>query len=139
MASNATITIADGEATPVNRNFAPDGIPDTGAEYKDRSSGIPVGYGMIKISRPKAPADVVNGSYKAVVQLMLPKLETASGSTTAGFEPAPRVAYTCVARLELWLPVRSSVQDRKNLRTLLRNLLADAIVIDVIEDLEYVW
>ncbi len=139
MASNATITIADGEATPVNRAFAPDGIPDTGAEYKDRSLGIPVGYGMIKITRPKAPADLVNGSYKVVVQLMLPKLETASGSTTAGFEPAPKVAYTCVMRLEAWLPVRSSTQDRENLRTLFQNLLGNAIVIDVIDDLEYVW
>lgn len=139
MASTANIVINDGENTPVARTFAPDGIPENGAEFKDRSGGIPLGYGMIKISRPKAPQDMVNGSYKSVVQLMLPKLETVSGSTTQGFEPAPRVAYTCVAKLEVWLPVRSTTQDRKNLRTLFKNLLENATVVDVIDDLEYVW
>ena len=139
MASNANIVIVDGEATPVTRTFGPDSIENGVATYKDRASGVPVGYGSISLSRPKEPQDKVNGSYKCVVQLMLPKLETVSGSTTSGFEPAPRVAYNCVARCELWLPVRSVEQDRENLRVLLRDLLDDAIVVSLIEDLEFVW
>lgn len=139
MASNANITINDGESTPVARTFGPDSIEAGVATYKDRSIGVPGGYGMITMSRPKAPSDLVNGSYKCVVQLMLPKLETASGSTTSGFEPAPRVAYNCVARTEFWLPVRSTEQDRKNLRVLLKNLIDNATIVAAVEDLEFVW
>jgi len=139
MASNANIVIQDGEATPVTRTFGPDAIEAGQAFYKDRSGGIPSGYGTITVSKPKAPQDQANGSYKVVVQLMLPKMETVSGATSGGFEPAPRVAYNCVARMEFWLPVRSSTQDRKNLRVLLQDLLGDAIIIDVIDDLEFVW
>lgn len=139
MASNANIVIQDGETTPVTRTFGPDAIEVGKASYKDRSGGVPAGYGTISVSKPTAPQDQVNGSYKVVVQLMLPKMETVSGSTTSGFEPAPRVAYNCVARMEFWLPARSTTQDRKNLRVLLQDLLGDAIVIDVIDDLEFVW
>jgi hypothetical protein len=139
MASNASIVIQDGESSPVTRTFAPDNIESGVATYKDRSSGIPVGYGTLTVSRPKTPQDLVNGSYKAVVQLTLPKLETISGSEESGFTPAPRVAYNCIARVEVWLPVRSTTQDRENLRVLLIDALADAIIVDVIEDLEFVW
>lgn len=139
MASNASIVLVDGESTPVTRTFAPDGIENGVAVYKDRALGIPVGYGTISVSRPKAPQDLINGSYKVVAQLTLPKLETVSGSDESGFTPAPRVAYNCVVRAEMWLPIRSAMQDRKNLRVLFRDMLEDALIVDVIDDLEFVW
>lgn len=139
MASNANIVINDGEAMPIARTFTPDGIDGGVAVYSDRSGGIPVGYGKITMTRPKTPQDAQNGSYKCTLQLMLPKLEVIAGSDVAGFTPASRVAYNCVAKVEYWLPVRSTTQDRKNLRTLLANLINSTIPVDAVEDLEFVW
>lgn len=139
MADNANIVIVDGAATPLTRTFGPDKIENGVATYKDRSGGITAGYGMISITRPKEPQDKVNGSEKVVVQLMLPKLEIVSGSAISGFEPAPRVAYNCVARCEFWLPVRATTQEKENLRVLLIDLLGDAILVDLIDEGEFVW
>lgn len=139
MANNANIVINDGEATPIAHTFAPDGIDGGVAVYSDRNTGVPVGYSKITMTRPKTPQDAANGSYKMTVQLMLPRLEEVSGSGNSGYSPAPRVAYTLVAKTEFWLPARSTTLDRKNLRVLHVNAISNAIPAKAIDDLEFVW
>lgn len=141
MASNANIAVNDGESTPVTRTYNPSGFKDGGviALYEDRTSGVPAGYGRLTLSRPKEPQDKVNGSYKCSISLFLPKMETVSGSSESGFVPAPRVAFEHVGKVEFWLPVRGGTQDRKNLRTLLLNLLNSSTVTKLVDDIEFVW
>lgn len=72
---------------------------------------------------------------RVVVRLYIPVLEaTATGSGT-GYVAAPKVAYELQSKHEFFLPVRSTVAGRKDLRVIAKNLLDNAQVIDIIENL----
>lgn len=134
MAAIAAITIADGQATPVNHTFNP--VSTEPASFRENgSSTVPV------IGQPNVVIDTSlnasqTGVSKAKVTMVIPVLETASGSTVGGFTPAPAVAYYLTAKLEFLLPSRSTSGQRKDLRVLLRNLLADNQLIQAVDNLE---
>lgn len=134
MAAIAPISIADGQATPVTHVFNP--ITTNPPVYRENGeSSVPViGEKEIQLSLKRA-----NGSgsvNKARVTLRVPVLETTSGSTSGGYAPAPKVAYFMQADLVLLLPDRTTSAQRKDIRTLVQNLLADAQVVSLVESLE---
>lgn len=135
MPAIAAITINDGQATPVAHTFNP--IETDLPKYRENgNSAVPVaGQSEILMSLREAQNNV-DGINKAVISLKLPVLETVSGSTIGGYTPGPKVAYYMTAKLECLLPNRSTAAQRKDLRVMLANLLANAQLISMVESLE---
>lgn len=132
MAQIANIAIADGAPTPVTHTFFPlASRPD--ALYRESLSALPlVGQGVVSLVN-RSPA---NAQLQRVrVKLELPALETATGNNAEGYTAAPKVAYVNSVVVDMILPARGTVQQRKDLRVMLSNLLKDAQVIDLVDNL----
>lgn len=142
MAARAVVTINDGAATPVARNFSPnsgDGnVPGVSLiEYEDRSAGIEVGYPKINIATRKATR--TNSNRKVTVSVNYPVLEVISNGNLAGYQAAPTPAYDLTFKGEFILPARAILQDRKHLLAFVKNLLAHAVITSAIQDNESPW
>lgn len=136
MAAIAPIAIQDGQATPVTHTFNP--IATTPATYhRNGLTGVPtVGEEEILVSLSRKPGSAAESINKARITIKVPVLETTAGGTVAGYEAPPRVAYFVQANLEVMLPNRSTEAQRKDLRVMLKNLLSDTQVVNVIDKLE---
>jgi len=137
MPAFAAITINDGAATPVAHTFSPNKLIGPAGDFEDRSGGIKSGYPVIKITAndPK-PGSTIS---KVDVEITVPTLETATGSTSGGFAPVPTKAYDCRFVGTFFLPVRSSLQNRKDLRAYVKNLLTHSLITDVVETQEKLY
>lgn len=138
MSAIAPIVINDGASTPVAHTFAPVTIDSSSvAKWADRSGGVSIGFPGLSYSL-KNPS---NGSanYKLQAKVVLPVLEQTSPSTATGIQPAPTVAYNLIANIELVLPERSTLADRKNLVAFVRNYLANAVITNGVENYETVY
>lgn len=130
MATRANIVINDGASTPVAHTFNPMGKP-AGSEYEfyvERVSGKPEFQSEIRI---KTQQPTKNGQpYKVAITMIQPKTVNVGGVDTLDRQ----------SRLDLTFTVgsKSNTQDRKDLRTMLANLLANTQVIGVIDNLETV-
>lgn len=145
MSAITTITINDGQATPVATNFVPSGMDQTKnlASYVNRSaSGIVIGYPRIQVSlapptgnsRASGPARI----YRAKFAIDLPVLETL-GNSDSGVTPPPTVAYTARFSGEFLLPERATLQNRKDILAFAKNLLGHAVTGSLVQDLEAIW
>lgn len=132
MAQIANIVVADGASTPVNHTFSPVASSPV-AIYRENLATLPViGQGRVELSNKSG----ANASLQRVkISLALPALETISGENAAGYTAAPKVAYTNVVVIDMMLPARGTVQQRKDLRLMLSNLLKDAQVVDLVDNL----
>lgn len=145
MPTAANIVLADAQATPVNHTFVPIGRDAKDPSifwYEDQSAANAIGNWRVNISIRRPSPNVKAGessktrSYKVVVGLYEPVLETVSNNTVSGIAPAPTIAYTPKVLCTLDLPERSTLQNRKDLRKMVANLLGDAQVVAVIESLQ---
>lgn len=139
MPAIGNVVINDGATTPVAHTFAPAGIEGATALYADRSGGIPVGYFTLDVSLRKPSPKSIEKQYLATFRIITPILEQTSPSTASGIQPAPTVGYKPIATVQFWLPERSTLQNRKDLRKLVQNLMADSVVTSVVENLESVY
>lgn len=137
MPAIASLVINDGQATPVAHTFAPARITaDNGkviALFEDRVSGILVGYWRL---RSEVSPVNSNKMYKLRFIIERATLETLSNNTSSGINPAPTLAYYTTAALEIWAHQRSTVAERKDARTLMANMLANANIQAVIDNIE---
>lgn len=132
MAQIANIAVLDGKTTPATHTFYPIAArPD--ASYREAVASLAlVGQGIVTIRNQSA----ANAALQRVrIGLALPALETISGENAAGYTAAPKVAYTNTAMIELIMPARGTVDQRKDLRVMLSNLLLNAQVVDAIDNL----
>lgn len=143
MATAIAITLADAQATPVNHIFNPIGLDDRKTFwFVDQSAANSIGYWRIscEITQPGV-AQPGESSARRVIRIRLglhePILETVSNSTVSGIAPAPTVAYIPRSFHEFILPERAVLLDRKSLRKMAANLLNDANVINVVENLNF--
>jgi hypothetical protein len=135
MSNIADIVINDGAATPVAHTFAPDGQPTGyGANYADRATGIQVGFPTIKLNI--SPAQGKQSLNKVRVRLAVPRLETIAGVDGGGFTPAARLAYLGSFDGTFIFNERATKQERKDVRVLLANLLANVQVVGLVDDLQ---
>ena len=132
MSAIAAITIADGKATPVNHVYNPI-LSGLTSQYRTADGSLPlVGQEVISIRQK-----VVNPQVQSVtVALDLPALETATGANSSGYTASPKVAYTNRVTCTFMLPNRGTAAQRTDLRTLLKNLLSNAQVVDFIDNLQ---
>lgn len=134
MAAIAPIVLLDAQATPVAKTFTPTTAAMNMAVWQDRSSGILTGMPTIMVSSrlPVKQSDL----FKVQVTIKLPVMEVLSNSTVSGVLPAPQVAYTCTARVDLLLPARSSLANRKDLQKMISNLLVNTQLVSLVENFE---
>lgn len=136
MAAIAPITINDGQATPVAHIYNPIQTGDVATYKRNGDTAVPVvGFESLKLSLKEAgsSSEAVN---RVKISLNIPVLETPSGGTPSGYVAPPKVAYFIPANMEFILPNRSTAAQRKDLRVLCMNSLANAQVIALIEQLE---
>lgn len=138
MPQMASITINDGQATPVAHTFDPSGLDKNGVSlYHDRSGGVPLGFPKITLALTSG-----NGTstvYRVRAHVDVPVLKTASGSTPAGYSPGPAVDFIMRGHVEFVLPSQSTAANRADILAYVKNLLSDAVTPAMVEDLEDVW
>jgi hypothetical protein len=134
MAQVSNIVINDGATTPVAHTFAPSRVAPELVTYQDRSAGVVAGFNILTIGTRFA--DKKNGAQKVTIRLALPTLAVTAPTTTTGIQPVPVAAYECFASIEFVLPSASSVQNRKDLITLVKNALANATINSAVVDLD---
>lgn len=137
MPSFSSLTINDGQATPVAHTFAPGTLVGTEAKYIDRSTGITVGFPMItaNVSLPSKQSKMT----KVRLKVVAPVLEVVNSSTYSGITPAPTRAYDMTFDGTFFLPERSSLAQRKDILAYAKNLLANALVTSLVETQETVY
>jgi hypothetical protein len=141
MAAVVPIVLADALGTPVNHIFTPLGPDSNGVWwFEDQSQASPIGYWRLSISlkRPPPAANGVASSSSRVsrckVAMHMPVLETL-GNNSSGIIPPPTVAYVERSSTEFILAERDTPQNRKDMRKMSMNLLANALVVDMVENL----
>lgn len=121
-----TLTLTDAAGTPVNRSFPlVSSTPDLSI-WKDytTNSGVPAGAGVASLSLKENG----NGTNRLTGKLVLPSMETLDGATYA------TKAFECIGSFEFVFPARSSLQNRKDLSAMLKDLLSDAVVTSAVEN-----
>lgn len=131
MPAIGTLTISDGQSTPVSHSFEPVLTTGNDSKYADRSGGIPMGYPLVLLSQK----DPQNGSrnYRMQFNIVLPTVET---DAVTGQNVVRRTARF---NGEFVLPEGSSLQERKDILAYAKNLLANAVTTAVVQNLEHVY
>jgi len=138
MSAIASMTLADGQATPVNHTFAPVGIDQASvAKWADRSGGIALGFPTVSFSL-RQPTKA-SRNFRLTAKVVTPVLEVTSPSTATGIQPAPTLAYNLIANVDIVLPERSTVDQRKDMLAFLQNYLASAVIESAVENFEQVY
>ncbi len=140
MPTAAPIVINDGATTPVAHTFSPVQKDEKGVmwwEQTNPSPTTPIAAKKISYKQVRAIGRVktVEGSGKVTYVIEVPTPETLSNNS-AGIVPPPTLAYREVARAEFDISERSVKQERKDIRTLLRNFLDSPMAVSNIDDLQ---
>lgn len=145
MPQAANIVLADAQGTPVNHTFVPIGKDANGVFwFEDQSQASAIGYWKISVEIRRPPPATPGSSstdrtHRVRVGLHEPILENVTNSTVSGVAPAPTLSYIPRVFVEYVMPERSALLDRKNLRKMENLLTANAQIIDVVENLTYLW
>lgn len=133
MGAIANLTLTDAAATPVNHTYypQPDQFMTNLARWVDRGGGIALGYPVATLLFRMPTRQ--SRAFKVSVKLVLPTLEVTSPSTSSGIQPAPTLAYNHIASAEYVIPERGTLQERKDLNALFKDLLGDAVVTAAVE------
>lgn len=136
MTTAADIVLPDAQATPVNHTFAVCSANGMEAIYEDRAGGVPIGFGKLRalIKAPSTKTKTSNRNYQIQVQVAVPVLETL-GNNSAGFTPAPTVAYTVRGLVTFDIPERATTQQRKDIIKYLSGALVNAQISTLVSDL----
>jgi len=145
MPAVANIVLADAQGTPVNHTFIPLGQDPNGVWwFEDQSGSSPIGYNRLSIQLTRtAPAgngaqSVSNRVNRVKMGIHTPTLETL-GTNDAGITPPPTVSYVNRCNVEFILPERNTLQNRKDLRKYAQFLMADTLVVAVVETLQNIY
>lgn len=136
MTAFADLTINDGQATPVAHIFKARRIEGIVAKYQDISGGIAIGYPQVTLSSREPVGS--SGNFKVIAKVILPVLETVSGTSYAGIVAAPTLAYSLTFTGEFILPSRSTLAVRKDILAYAKNLMNSAVITSLVQDLDFV-
>ena len=122
----------------VSHTFNPVSIDSVGvARLVDKVGGIAVGFPGISQALRGPTKDSRN--YKLTVKVAVPTLEVTAPQSGSGFVPAPTKAYDVSAVVEIILPERSTLAERRDLLAYLKNYLAHANVTAAVESFETIY
>lgn len=130
MAAIAAITITDG-TTPLT--FNPVAVTPE-SKYKDTSAaGVP-SFGQKGIRLQVTEGKNGTSANRTRLVLEFPVMEVQAGGTGAGFEAAPAVAHTVSAVVDFWSSKRATPAQLTAIRKYLIAALANAQVIDAVDN-----
>lgn len=136
MSAITTLTLADGQSTPVNHTFVPYQPSTSGqpAIWYDKSPATPSGYWRITAAISQ------NGSkvYKTKFTVSIPILASVSAGCCVDAN-TPVISYTELCNIEFSSPQSSTVAQRKDLLAIAKNLLGNAMAVSAVVDLESAW
>lgn len=133
MPSFASITVNDGQATPVPHVFSPQKIDaNSVATFKERVGSNLVGQPTLSV-QVKEPAKGTNGAFRVNIKLSLPKVVSVTDSNG---NPVTKVAYTPMFDGSFVLPQDSVEAERVDLLALVANVLNNAAVKPVVTKVE---
>lgn len=135
MPAISTLVAADAAATPVNHSFIPSKVDGDIARYNEKTSPVASGFWPLTISLRAPLANSTAKVYRSQISLAVPVTasQVTNGVTTTV------VARTSRVNVEFIMAADSTVQERKDLKKLMVNLLGTTDVSDVIENLNNVW
>ncbi len=123
MAAIGNLTLTDAASTPVNHTYNPMDCTTSKALWAEQAVEYKAGQPTVQLSFVELP----KGITRVDITYQLPVMETITGDA-GGFTPAPQVAYVMKGTSSLFLPGRSTLQNRKDLLALFRDLLGDTVV-----------
>jgi hypothetical protein len=142
MAAQSNLTLADGQASPVNHTFYVGGsgwnqsLGGILSRWNDRSQAAPIGYWKVSMAFKSPEGQRKN--YQVTMKSETPVLENVTNSTVSGIAPAPTISYMPSTQTVFTIPGRSSVEARKDQLAIHKNILANAITTSAVVDLESV-
>lgn len=104
------------------------------AKYADRAGGIAIGFARISLQVKEPTKD--SRHYKLTARVTVPTLEVSAPSTATGYQPAPKVAYNTTFEMSASIHERSSLLERKNAFAYFKNLMAQSIMTNAVENFE---
>lgn len=127
-----TLTLTDAAGTPVNRSFPLVSSQPGLSTWKDfaTNGNLSIGAGSVTLSLKETS----QGTIRVAGKLVLPTMETLSGDNDLGFAPVPTKAFECIGSFDLVFPSRASLQNRKDLNAMFKDLLGDALVTSAVEN-----
>lgn len=131
---STSVVLNDGQGTPVAHTFAPLTLIGQEATFVDRSGGIVVGYPKLAFntSQPNKTSRIG----KVRTRMWVPTLEVVTASTYNGITPAATKAYDLGFDGVFMIHERSILQERKNLKAYVKNLMAHQVITDLVETQE---
>lgn len=135
MTAQSVITINDGQATPVAKNFQPRGAKSVNgkdvAVWRDQSALNSLGF--LTLTETHTPTNPVTKMEKFRYVLTVPTTEVPYGAT------APALAFYEQVAIEFFLHERSTAQGLQNLTALAKNLLAHTYVQAAVQNRDAAW
>lgn len=129
MPAAARITVVDGKATPVSHHFDPNAVESNSAVLANSAASTLSGREKLVVSVRPASGTAPG---KVSIRLTLPT-ETTQTDGTVG------VSQYQTAVLELMMSPSSTAAMRKDMRVMLKNLLDNVSIIDVIENVTPIY
>jgi len=127
MPAFTTLTLADGQTTPVNHSFTPVALESGIAVWYDRTMGVIAAqpYVTAKLVKAKGP----NGLARLQYTLNVPQYSDALG----------KVVATVGATLEFRIPANASLQQRKDLHAYANAFVASSFLQNMVTNVEGVY
>lgn len=131
------LSIYDNQGTPVLHTFEPTRVTSDRVTWHDKSDSGGVGLGMIAgfpsivVSNRLPTKD--NSNYKCTVQIRLPEIQ--EGINSSG-SPMSVIADGCFFKGEFVIPSYVHASDRDKFYGFIKNLLADTVSQQLINQME---
>lgn len=135
MPAISTITLADGQGTPVNHNFDPLKVDGDKAMYRDSSSGSASGFKPIVLSLRDPIVGNASQVYRVQISLAVPIVQT----QTVNGVSSDVVVRTGRFNGEFIVDGSSTPAERADLRAFAKNLMTHASVQALLEDLQHIY
>lgn len=127
MGAIASLSLNDGQATPVAHTFNPAGnLNPGGAIFEERTAGVAIGY--LRVSTTLKPPSGSSKVYRANAKVELPVLQTVDG--------VQQVAYTLRANIEYLIPDQATDAQRKDLHGYALSVLGHSLTRGALRDLD---
>lgn len=130
----AIVPIVINDSVPAAHTFSPARQSGDLVEWHDRVAGVVAGFNKISCSTRFAATR--NAGQKITLKVMCPTLAVTAPTSGSGIQPNPVAAYTTWATVEFLLPEAAGLLQRKDILAYVKNLLANAQVTAMVENLD---
>lgn len=138
MSTMTSLTVADGQATPVNHTFDVQNaqVGEKPAVWMDKIQGTYQGFSILTSILRRSEG---GKAYRVKITLGVPTLAVSAPSSGSGIQPLPTQAYVTRATVEFILPDGCTLQDRKDIFAYIVDILGETIIKDQVVNLSALY